>query len=77
MEYIKLSELAEGKKGIIKGFESEDFSLKLLEMGCVPGEVVLVEKNNHTGDPMKLFVSGYSLSLRPKEADLIVVEPII
>ena len=77
MEYIKLSELGEGKKGIIKGFDNEDYSLKLMEMGCVPGEVVLVKKNNFSEDPINLFVSGYNLSLRKKEAEYIIVELII
>lgn len=43
-------------------------------MGCVPGEIVKVEKIAPLGDPISISVAGYNLSLRKTEADNIWVE---
>jgi len=45
-----------------------------MEMGCVPGENILVDQVAPFGDPISIRVSGYSLSLRLNEAEDIEVE---
>ena len=70
----KLSDLQPGEKGLILSFESEDLYLKLMEMGCVPGEKIRVDQVAPLGDPIAISVSGYSLSLRLNEAEHIFVE---
>jgi Fe2+ transport system protein FeoA len=45
-----------------------------MEMGCVPGENILVDQVAPFGDPISIKVSGYSLSLRLNEAEDIEVE---
>lgn len=70
----RLSELRPGQKGIIKEFQSEEIHLKLMEMGCLPGEKIAVQKVAPLGDPVSITVAGYTLSLRLDEADLIVVD---
>jgi ferrous iron transport protein A len=72
----KLSELKEGDKGIIVSFKEDHLYLKLLEMGCLPGELVSVDKIAPLGDPISISVSGYQLSLRINEADKIIVETV-
>ena len=69
----KLSDLAEGESGIIHAFEKDDIYLKLMEMGCVPGEEVSVEAIAPLGDPISIKISGYLLSMRKEEAALIWV----
>ena len=59
---------------IIDSFTTGDLLLKLMEMGCVPGETVCVEKIAPLGDPISIRVSGYLLSLRINEAETILVE---
>ena len=71
---MKLSDLKPGQEAIISEFESNDIYLKLMEMGCVPGERVFLEQIAPLGDPISVKVSGYSLSLRLNEAEHIVVE---
>lgn len=71
---MKLSELKAGDRGIIKGFETSDLELKLMEMGCIPGEIVIVEKVAPLGDPISIRIAGYSLSLRKNEANQILLE---
>ncbi len=73
-EIKKLSSLGVGERGIIHSFEDSDLLIKLLEMGCVPGEIIKVEQRAPLGDPISIRVSGYSLSLRITEADQILVE---
>ncbi len=71
---MTLSQLKAGQKGLIKGFESSDLELKLMEMGCIPGEIVMVEQVAPLGDPISIRISGYSLSLRKNEANQIILE---
>jgi len=70
----RLSDLIVGQKGIIHSFEKDDIFIKLMEMGCVPGETVVVEQVAPLGDPISISVSGYTLSLRLSEASFIFVE---
>ncbi|NOT50887.1 MAG: ferrous iron transport protein A [Chitinophagaceae bacterium] len=70
----KLSELKPGQEGVIKEFNNTEIFLKLMEMGCVPGEKILLEQIAPLGDPISVNVAGYRLSLRLNEAEHIVVE---
>lgn len=70
----RLSELVPGQKAVIHSFEKDEIFIKLMEMGCVPGEMVIVEQIAPLGDPISISVSGYHLSLRLNEANSIFVE---
>lgn len=70
----KLSELKAGQRAIIRNFTNNDLFLKLMEMGCLPGEEITLEQVAPLGDPISISVSGYSLSLRLNEAEHIEVE---
>ena len=72
----RLSEVKVGKTVIIHSFEKDDIFIKLMEMGCIPGEKVKVEQVAPLGDPISITVSGYNLSLRINEAEKILVEEI-
>ncbi|MEP6595784.1 MAG: FeoA family protein [Ginsengibacter sp.] len=76
MNKKRLSEIEIGKKAVIISFESDDIILKLMEMGCLPGEIVSIEKKAPWGDPISIIISGYQLSLRMNEADKIIVEEV-
>ena len=71
---IKLSKLKPGQEALISHFEKEDTILKLMEMGCVPGEKISVEQIAPLGDPISISIAGYSLSLRLDEAENIFVD---
>ncbi|MHC1625089.1 MAG: FeoA family protein [Methermicoccaceae archaeon] len=49
---------------------------RVLDMGFVPGVEVEVIKKAPLGDPIEFKLKGYHLSLRKKEAETIVVEPV-
>lgn len=69
-----LSQVVCGKSVKINSFTNDEIFLKLMEMGCLPGEIISVEKIAPLGDPLSIKVAGYSLSLRINEAEAILVE---
>ncbi|MBY0245974.1 MAG: ferrous iron transport protein A [Sphingobacteriaceae bacterium] len=71
---MKLSDLKIGERGTISFFTDVEMSVKLMEMGCLPGEVVEVERFAPFGDPIAIRVSGYQLCLRKSEASMIIIE---
>ncbi len=74
MKLRKLTDLAPGVKAIIDSFTDEELSIRLLELGCLPGEEVEVAHIAPLGDPIAIHIYGHKLSLRKKEADSILVK---
>ena len=75
--FKRLSEIKTGKSATIKSFENNELFIKLMEMGCLPGEQITVEQIAPLNDPISVSVSGYILSLRLEEAESIIVEEFI
>lgn len=71
---MRLSQLHTGQVAEIKSLGEHPVSNKLLEMGCLPGELLRVSRVAPLGDPMVVEVLGYQLALRLDEADAIEVE---
>lgn len=46
---------------------------RIMAMGLVPGTAVRVVRKAPMGDPLELSVKGYNLSLRSREAEMIIV----
>lgn len=76
MEKQTLDKLKLGKTAMIESFTDDVLQVKLLEMGCVPGEHVKVSLVAPFGDPIAINISGYTLSLRKSEASAIIVAPV-
>jgi len=68
-----VAEMKPGETGIIAGFTDEYLSVKLMEMGCLPGIPVRFNFRAPFGDPVCISVSGYELSLRVEEAATISI----
>jgi ferrous iron transport protein A len=66
-----VADLKIGEKGTISYFDDSEMSLKLLEMGCLPGYEIELTHKAPFGDPICIKVLGYSLSLRLDEATTI------
>ncbi len=72
---IKLSELAIGSKAVIQGLPPQGpASLRLREMGVLPGVVITLVRTAPFGDPLEIRVRGYNLTLRKSEAEHVMVE---
>lgn len=74
MDICTLDKLKPGEAGIITSFNDEENALKFMEMGCTPGEKIIMDSVAPLGDPVAVIVSGYKLSMRKTEAVLINVE---
>lgn len=70
---MRLSQLHKGESAIIDSFTNEEMKLKLMEMGCLPGEKVKISRHAPLGCPVAIKVANYTLSLRMEEADTIIV----
>jgi ferrous iron transport protein A len=68
-----VADMTKGETAIISGFTDEQLSVKLLEMGFLPGTAVRFNFAAPFGDPICVSVSGYDLSLRLEEASTISV----
>lgn len=66
--------LKKGEKAIIKNFDIDIIPLKLLEMGCLPGNEVELLQIAPFGDPLYLNVNGSHLAIRIETAREIEVE---
>ena len=70
----KLSDIAIGKEYIIDAINDDELAQKLLEMGCTPGEKIMVERKAPFNDPIAIVVSGFMMSLRKEDAQQIIVK---
>ncbi|MGC6526403.1 MAG: FeoA family protein [Flavobacteriaceae bacterium] len=71
---ITIADLKKGEQGIITDSSSRDIPLKLLEMGCLPGNKVQLLQLAPFSDPMYLNVNDSYLAIRKETAALIIIE---
>lgn len=71
--HTTLNILKKGEKAIIKEFDVDAVPLKLLEMGCLPGNVVELLQIAPFGDPLYLNINGSHVAIRIETAKEIEV----
>ncbi len=71
-----LNMIKPGERAVVCGV-SGPIRRRLTEMGFVKGASVYVRRVAPLGDPMEIRLSGYSLSIRKREAANISVERIL
>ena len=73
---MTLSNLKLNQPAKVKKITASDSVLtkKLLSMGILKGETVVVTKKSVLGDPIEVTIRGYNLSLRKDEASQVLVE---
>lgn len=71
---MKLSELQFGQLAEVRQIQSEDLSLKLFEMGLLPGEEVQLENIAPFGDPIAIRVGEYKMCLRLHDASMVEIK---
>lgn len=69
-----LADIKHGEKGIITDVSSIHIPLKLLEMGCLPGNSVELVQVAPFADPMYLNINGSHLAIRKETAIHILIE---
>lgn len=71
---ITIADLKRGQRGIIKEFSADIPPLKLLEMGCLPGNEVELVQTAPFRDPLYLNINGSHLAIRKETAAQIEIE---
>lgn len=69
-----LAHLKRGETAVIADVSSAQIPLKLLEMGCLPGNLVELVQLAPFKDPMYLNVNGTHLAIRRETAEHIIIE---
>ncbi len=69
-----IASLKKGQSAIIKDFDVDIIPLKLLEMGCLPGNMVELLQIAPFGDPLYLDINGSHLAIRIETAREIEVD---
>lgn len=73
---MTISDLQKGQKAKIIDVSSYDIPLKLLEMGCLPGNNVELLQIAPLSDPLYLNINGSHVAIRKDIATLIKIETI-
>jgi ferrous iron transport protein A len=71
---LTIASLKKGQRAIIKGFSVDLVPLKLLEMGCLPGNEVSLVQTAPFHDPLYLNINGSHLAIRKGTAEQIEIE---
>lgn len=67
-------DLAYGQKGIIKDFSEHVLPIKLLELGCLPGNSVELVQIAPLNDPIYINLNGSHIAIRRSLAQLIELD---
>ena len=71
---VPLTQLKVGEKGVITSLNFKgSLRQRLLAMGIISGETIMVKRIAPLGDPIDFIIKGYDLSLRKSEAKEIQV----
>lgn len=73
---FSIADLKKGELGVITDSSSKDIPLKLLEMGCLPGNQVKLLQLAPFSDPMYLDINDSFLAIRKETAALILIDKI-
>ena len=69
-----VADLRYGQKGIIKDFTEHILPVKLMELGCLPGNSVELLQIAPLNDPIYINLSGSHLAIRRSLAALIELD---
>lgn len=65
---LTLAQLKKGQRGIIADVNIDEIPLKLLEMGCLPGNVVELVQIAPFGDPLYFIFNDSHVAIRLETA---------
>tara|TARA_B100000029_G_scaffold329701_1_gene321986 strand:+ start:388 stop:615 length:228 start_codon:yes stop_codon:yes gene_type:complete len=71
---LTVADLKKGEKAIIKDVSSNNIPIKLLEMGCLPGNEVEIIQLAPFLDPIYININGSHMAIRQETARLILID---
>ncbi len=72
--FSTVAQLKPGQKGIIQEFEVDRIPVKLLELGCLPGNIVELIQVAPLNDPIYINVNDTHIAIRREMAQKIDLE---
>ena len=61
---VTVAQLKRGQKGLIREFTSDILPIKLLELGCLPGNEIELVQYAPLKDPLYINVNGTHIAIR-------------
>ncbi|MGI9546380.1 MAG: FeoA family protein [Flavobacteriaceae bacterium] len=74
---VTIAHLRPGQKGIIQEFPVDSIPVKLLELGCLPGNLVELVQVAPLNDPIYINVNGSHIAIRRDMAERIALKVIV
>ena len=71
---ITLDQIEKNQRARIVEIDTDLLPLKLIEMGCLPGNEVHLEQLAPLKDPMYLVIDGCHLAIRKETAQYITID---
>ncbi len=71
---VTVVDLKIGQKGIIREFTEDVLPIKLLELGCLPGNEIEIVQIAPFNDPVYVNVNGSHIAIRRSTARLIALD---
>ncbi|MBC8455580.1 MAG: ferrous iron transport protein A [Flavobacteriales bacterium] len=72
-----IADLKKGEKAIIKDVSANNIPIKLLEMGCLPGNEIEIIQLAPLLDPIYININGSHLAIRKETARLVIIEKLV
>ena len=73
---LTLADLFEGERGVLESLDlPEDVALRLMELGFLPGSIIIAGKTAPGGDPQVFRVDGSEIALRRETARNLLLKP--
>ncbi|UOK43264.1 MULTISPECIES: FeoA family protein [Flavobacterium] len=71
---LTLAQLQRKQKAVIRDFNVDEIPLKLIEMGCLPGNEVTLLQVAPFGDPLYVTINDSHVAIRLETAKEICIE---
>ena len=71
---ITVADLKNGQRGVIREFQHDMLPIKLLELGCLPGNEVELVQIAPLNDPIYINVNGSHIAIRRAMARQIEID---
>lgn len=73
---MTVADLKKGEKAVILDFPVDAIPLKLIEMGCLPGNEVSLVQTTVFNDPLFITINDSNIAIRRETATEILIEKV-
>jgi Fe2+ transport system protein FeoA len=78
---LRLRDLRPGDRARVVGYRADStadspYCAQLMRLGLIPGTALIVQRSAPLGRLVEIRFRGFSLAIRPAEADCLLLEPL-